>query len=161
MHQPAAERGNRAPKESAVPRRANGEFSRAYYACERCRQRKVKCLISGEPPCSKCARERRQCVFPRERSLGQRLPPGPGINTGPQETIETCNDSEAAGLFNDDDRNAAAWPSLIERAMPETMLKIGNTLFSQEKPYTHQQFDSESQFETSAADSEPCTTYGY
>lgn len=36
---------------------------RGYVACVSCKARKVKCVIDREPPCSKCAREHRECVF--------------------------------------------------------------------------------------------------
>jgi len=35
-----------------------------------CRKRKAKCDlgISGQPPCARCRREHRECIFPAERS---------------------------------------------------------------------------------------------
>ena len=46
------------------------EYQRAYKACIACRKRKAKCDLSssGQPPCARCRREHRECVFPAERS---------------------------------------------------------------------------------------------
>jgi len=42
---------------------------RAYKACVACRQRKAKCDLgeSGQPPCYKCHREQRDCIFEADR----------------------------------------------------------------------------------------------
>lgn len=50
------------------------QFQRAYKACEPCRVRKSKCELddSGEPPCTRCRRELRTCVFSSERSWAKR-----------------------------------------------------------------------------------------
>ena len=46
------------------------EYQRAYKACIACRKRKAKCDLSssGQPPCARCRREHRECIFPAERS---------------------------------------------------------------------------------------------
>jgi hypothetical protein len=46
------------------------EYQRAYKACIGCRKRKAKCDLSssGQPPCARCRREHRECIFPAERS---------------------------------------------------------------------------------------------
>ena len=46
------------------------EYQRAYKACMACRKRKAKCDLgsSGQPPCARCRREHRECIFPAERS---------------------------------------------------------------------------------------------
>lgn len=48
------------------------KHTRAYKACLTCRQRKAKCDLgeSGQPPCYKCRRELRECVFEAERQYG-------------------------------------------------------------------------------------------
>ncbi|KAI6753934.1 hypothetical protein HG530_013110 [Fusarium avenaceum] len=38
-------------------------FRRGYVACGLCRAHKVRCVLGSEPPCAKCRREHRQCVF--------------------------------------------------------------------------------------------------
>lgn len=38
-------------------------FRRGYVACALCRAHKVRCVLGSEPPCAKCRREHRQCVF--------------------------------------------------------------------------------------------------
>jgi hypothetical protein len=59
------------------------DFKRAYKACINCRQRKAKCILDtgpdgGElkPPCQRCKREMRECVFRSERSWVKRRKPG-------------------------------------------------------------------------------------
>jgi len=46
------------------------EYQRAYKACISCRKRKAKCDLGGRdgPPCVRCRRELRECVFSAERS---------------------------------------------------------------------------------------------
>lgn len=53
---------------------------RTYVACVNCRARKVKCIIGALPPCAKCQREHRECVFDdqkrsHKRSHKRRKPP--------------------------------------------------------------------------------------
>ena len=59
------------------------DFKRAYKACINCRSRKAKCILGtgpdgGElkPPCQRCKREMRECVFRSERSWVKRRKPG-------------------------------------------------------------------------------------
>lgn len=54
---------------------ADRAYQRTYKACISCRQRKSKCdLGSGPdgmplgPPCSRCRREQRECVFSEKRA---------------------------------------------------------------------------------------------
>ncbi|KAF7506937.1 hypothetical protein GJ744_011068 [Endocarpon pusillum] len=46
------------------------EFQRAYKACIACRRRKARCDlgINSSPPCARCRREHRECVFSSERN---------------------------------------------------------------------------------------------
>lgn len=51
---------------------ADTKHRRNYQACEQCRQRKVKCDLGDvdnphDPPCKKCAREKKQCTFKAQR----------------------------------------------------------------------------------------------
>ncbi|KAJ5825596.1 hypothetical protein N7474_002734 [Penicillium riverlandense] len=57
------------------PARPDRPYQRTYKACIPCRQRKAKCdLGTGPdglpigPPCARCRRELRQCVFPEKRA---------------------------------------------------------------------------------------------
>ncbi|OJJ45494.1 hypothetical protein ASPZODRAFT_69943 [Penicilliopsis zonata CBS 506.65] len=58
------------------PRRTGSrEYQRAYKACLSCRQRKAKCELSTGPdglalgpPCARCRREQRRCVFSERRA---------------------------------------------------------------------------------------------
>lgn len=69
---------------SASRKRTHPEdFKRAYKACINCRQRKAKCILGTgpdgvelKPPCQRCRREMRECVFRSERSWVKRRKPG-------------------------------------------------------------------------------------
>ncbi|KAF2443636.1 C6 transcription factor-like protein [Karstenula rhodostoma CBS 690.94] len=72
-----------APQDTASKKRTHpDDFKRAYKACINCRQRKAKCILDttpeGElkPPCQRCKREMRECVFRSERSWVKRRKPG-------------------------------------------------------------------------------------
>lgn len=45
-------------------------YKKAYKACITCRERKARCELGPDlqPPCHKCRRELRECVFSKERS---------------------------------------------------------------------------------------------
>ncbi|KAE8153292.1 hypothetical protein BDV25DRAFT_169174 [Aspergillus avenaceus] len=49
----------------------NKVFRRSYVACMSCRARKVRCILGSEPPCAKCEREHRECVFQTPRKPGR------------------------------------------------------------------------------------------
>ncbi|KAF1997171.1 C6 transcription factor-like protein [Amniculicola lignicola CBS 123094] len=69
---------------SASRKRTHPEdFKRAYKACINCRQRKAKCILTSstdggelKPPCQRCRREMRECIFRSERSWVKRRKPG-------------------------------------------------------------------------------------
>lgn len=72
-----------APHDSTSKKRTHpDDFKRAYKACINCRQRKAKCILDttpeGElkPPCQRCKREMRECIFRSERSWVKRRKPG-------------------------------------------------------------------------------------
>lgn len=50
------------------------DHRRAYKACIACRERKAKCDLAGRdgPPCVRCRRGLRECVFPSERPWPKR-----------------------------------------------------------------------------------------
>lgn len=61
--------------DGARPSRPDRPYQRTYKACIPCRQRKAKCdLGTGPdglpigPPCARCRREMRECVFPEKRA---------------------------------------------------------------------------------------------
>ncbi|KAF2811894.1 C6 transcription factor-like protein [Mytilinidion resinicola] len=58
-------------------KRAAEDFQRAYKACINCRARKARCVLTTDgnnlvPPCQRCRREMRECVFRAERSWTKR-----------------------------------------------------------------------------------------
>jgi hypothetical protein len=68
------------------------DFKRAYKACINCRQRKAKCILETrddagqlKPPCKRCDREMRECVFRSERSWVKRRKPGEAREEEEQE----------------------------------------------------------------------------
>ncbi|EAT91206.1 hypothetical protein SNOG_01557 [Parastagonospora nodorum SN15] len=72
------------------------DFKRAYKACINCRQRKAKCILGpgpdgGElkPPCQRCKREMRECVFRSERSWVKRRKPGEARDNDLDEPVAT------------------------------------------------------------------------
>ncbi|KAL3467012.1 hypothetical protein BJX64DRAFT_205298 [Aspergillus heterothallicus] len=69
-----SENSSRKPHTSS-PKTNNGPYKRGYIACVRCRSRKVRCVLDSEPPCAKCRREHRQCVFRTERMSHRRRQP--------------------------------------------------------------------------------------
>ncbi|KAF7719651.1 Fungal Zn(2)-Cys(6) binuclear cluster domain-containing protein [Penicillium ucsense] len=61
--------------DGARPSRPDRPYQRTYKACIPCRQRKAKCdLGTGPdglpigPPCARCRREMRECIFPEKRA---------------------------------------------------------------------------------------------
>lgn len=84
---PGAPLDNQNPKKRTHP----DDFKRAYKACINCRQRKAKCILDAapggelKPPCQRCKREMRECIFRSERSWVKRRKPG--------ETREEENDA--------------------------------------------------------------------
>jgi len=60
------------------PQSATGSqnTTRTYVACISCRARKVKCMLTDLPPCAKCKREHRECIFDTQRKKAKhRNPP--------------------------------------------------------------------------------------
>jgi hypothetical protein len=85
------------------------QFRRGYVACVHCRSHKVRCVLGTEPPCAKCRREHRECVFERTKR-------GPRTREAPQwaelarpveqPTPGVANDSDAASESRRDDASA-------------------------------------------------------
>ena len=81
------------------------DFKRAYKACINCRQRKAKCILGtgpdgGElkPPCQRCKREMRECVFRSERSWVKRRKPGEARETEEDEPVRPQSSNAAPAL---------------------------------------------------------------
>jgi len=64
-----ASRGGKATS-SGPSKQPTSDSQRAYKACIPCRTRKAKCDLAGNdrPPCVRCRREMRECVFSSERA---------------------------------------------------------------------------------------------
>ncbi|KAI1623932.1 C6 transcription factor [Exophiala viscosa] len=125
-------------------------FTRSYIACERCRRRKVKCIVQEKPPCAKCKRELRTCVFRQCRTSGrQREPPSwaasadhqldenmspPPQTSPPAVDLESLENLTSADLPMDNNlAHARTQQSLVERAVPFAMLNSGESpIFSSE-----------------------------
>ncbi|KAH7073944.1 hypothetical protein BKA63DRAFT_44711 [Paraphoma chrysanthemicola] len=91
------------------------DFKRAYKACINCRQRKAKCILGtgpegGElkPPCQRCKREMRECVFRSERSWVKRRKPG------------EARDEQEESSAPQPNSNATAQPPLLHRSSLST-----------------------------------------
>ncbi|KAL4886817.1 hypothetical protein BJY04DRAFT_227159 [Aspergillus karnatakaensis] len=52
--------------------RPSASYKRGYVACLSCRARKVRCVLGSKPPCAKCQREHRECLFQRTEKKGKR-----------------------------------------------------------------------------------------
>lgn len=50
---------------------ATPSYKRGYVACDGCRARKVRCVLGNKPPCAKCVREHRECVFQTQKKSGR------------------------------------------------------------------------------------------
>ncbi|GME39304.1 hypothetical protein GTA08_BOTSDO00187 [Neofusicoccum parvum] len=71
---PASSTGKR-PRDAPGPGAGPREFQRAYKACVPCRKRKARCEVAVPadggvpgPPCTRCKRALRECVFTEERA---------------------------------------------------------------------------------------------
>jgi hypothetical protein len=76
------------------------DFKRAYKACINCRQRKAKCILEPDelkPPCQRCKREMRECVFRSERSWVKRRKPGEARDAEAAEHDEQEDEQSALG----------------------------------------------------------------
>lgn len=94
---PAASNNEAADGSASRKRGAPGEdYQRAYKACINCRNRKAKCILSSDenghlvPPCKRCQREMRECVFRAERSW-KRAKSSPEPNAPVPAPVYTSN----------------------------------------------------------------------
>lgn len=76
-------------------------FKRGYVACIGCRSRKVKCALGSKPPCAKCRREHRECLFqPSRRSVKRREAPKwtsqqSQVHSNPARPEQSVNESRS------------------------------------------------------------------
>jgi len=115
-------------------------FRRTYVACISCRTRKVKCIISDRPPCAKCSREHRECVFDQQKTKKkQRAPPIWSTDaTSEQTQIEGVSrqvrSSDTRGATGHDDT------PVTRNLGPDTTAQntIQDTRITQDVPDEHQ-----------------------
>lgn len=69
---------------------------RGYIACDSCRSRKVRCIIDGEPPCTKCQREHRVCKFDRRPKTAKHREPPRWVSRAPEDNTDTLVPSPEA-----------------------------------------------------------------
>ncbi|KAG4430793.1 hypothetical protein IFR05_013726 [Cadophora sp. M221] len=105
-------------------------YTRTYVACVNCRSRKVKCIIGTRPPCAKCQREHRECVFDdQRRSQKRRKPPvwaqvsatldrqseSPSKEDTPQLPVSSTNQASSLPLSSPDAIRARQKEASIRR----------------------------------------------
>ncbi|KIW77545.1 hypothetical protein Z517_09991 [Fonsecaea pedrosoi CBS 271.37] len=131
--------------QSQKPTTKNGRpkgvpYKRSYVACLRCRSRKVKCDLDGEPPCAKCRREHRECVFKSEYKTGRQRQPPRWVEKSHEPELVANSTPASVGLTEERDpaqpsttrdkgcssnvghQSASPRPSLMERAMSKIMI---------------------------------------
>ncbi|PYH45101.1 putative C6 transcription factor [Aspergillus saccharolyticus JOP 1030-1] len=92
-------------------------YQRTYKACLSCRQRKAKCNLGTDqdgfpigPPCAKCRREQRECVFSEKRAWERSSKRGP---------------SEDTPVPSPNTRRRLSDHTQQEREVPEDVLQVG------------------------------------
>ncbi|TPX16772.1 uncharacterized protein E0L32_012391 [Thyridium curvatum] len=85
------------------------QYRRGYAACTVCRSHKVKCVLGTGPPCAKCRREHRECVFdrtkrgPRTRNVSQWAEATqPPIDTGGRVATDAAEAQTEPQTWNND-----------------------------------------------------------
>ncbi|KAL1966948.1 hypothetical protein VTN77DRAFT_3692 [Rasamsonia byssochlamydoides] len=118
----------------------NREFQRAYKACLSCRQKKARCDLGGGangipagPPCARCRREQRQCVFSEKRSWARTKKAdsdrresitSPDRTRSDRSTQLDISSSETSGIGNRTFGQDAA-PSSIHNTSPPSQRSHG------------------------------------
>jgi Fungal Zn(2)-Cys(6) binuclear cluster domain len=127
------------PDNQTAPRWS--EFKRTYQACLPCRKRKVRCdlgdIDAPNPPCVRCRRERKDCVFSTKNAGAdgnsvdsepggdaankrRRIESGPGTAEPPPQTFRSPqNGLPIAALVNSDE---FTHPATIHHASPSRPL---------------------------------------
>ncbi|KAK0101082.1 hypothetical protein ONS95_012934 [Cadophora gregata] len=112
-------------------------YMRTYVACANCRARKVKCIIGARPPCAKCQREHRECVFDdqkrsQKRSQKRRKPPvwsdveatsgqspdGLPEDAGPQSRGDAASTNQEYNLPSKDPKTVGIAPVAAQYDVP-------------------------------------------
>ncbi|EED23102.1 C6 transcription factor, putative [Talaromyces stipitatus ATCC 10500] len=122
-------------------RRASGgrDFQRAYKACLSCRQKKAKCDIGPAPPCARCRREQRRCVFSEKRSWARKprsganifidsLSPNQAMHTSPQhrESAVSSNTSFHPTPRESHGFQASSEPNQLTNSLMRHVVSSGN-----------------------------------
>ncbi|KAK5054737.1 hypothetical protein LTR84_001629 [Exophiala bonariae] len=91
------------PDPSQLYKRGDRQFHRIYIACENCRKHKARCELGGSgqgifafsgPPCARCRREERECLFSEGRSSRKRRKVGTPAN----QSTDTASPISSADL---------------------------------------------------------------
>ncbi|ODV97496.1 hypothetical protein PACTADRAFT_37052 [Pachysolen tannophilus NRRL Y-2460] len=87
------------------------KFKRNYKACLNCRTRKVKCDLGSvdfpnDPPCARCRRERRECIFVESRRGGSA-----NFSAGKKRKIEEESELPSKNNILNDGTVTQLWPS--------------------------------------------------
>ncbi|CCH45798.1 Transcriptional activator ARO80 [Wickerhamomyces ciferrii] len=90
------------------------KFRRNYKACLNCRTRKVRCDLGPvesphDPPCARCRRERKECVFAESRRGGQ---PKTGVKRRQTESVSATPDPVSAAQTRNNSVGETVKPSL-------------------------------------------------
>jgi hypothetical protein len=84
-----------AAQAAAAAAAAAAAHTRAYQACEGCRSRKVKCILGPNvdkpqgPPCNRCLREQKECVFSETRRKKRGIDDGDVRDDGQEDWEQT------------------------------------------------------------------------
>ncbi|KAF3491261.1 uncharacterized protein GIQ15_00778 [Arthroderma uncinatum] len=81
------------------------EFLRTYKACMSCRQRKAKCELGGNndrgippgPPCLRCRREQRNCLFSEDRAWARKKKKESGNTSVPEPSTPFATSGQIPG----------------------------------------------------------------
>ncbi|CAI6098752.1 unnamed protein product [Clonostachys chloroleuca] len=99
-------------------------FKRGYVACVSCRARKSRCIVKEKPPCSKCAREHRECRFDhRPRAPKHREPPKWTQSEQPSDTAS--KQAEPAAPYASPQNPDIALDSY--KALPQDVRPLGHS----------------------------------
>lgn len=127
------------------------EYQRAYKACLSCRQKKARCDLGGGsggippgPPCARCRREQRQCLFSEKRAWertkrGQGQSRSDASSSSQRDNLSSplqvqdaahlpsqSSHTSPSGSHHDRDRGPPSTASGLTSSMMRTVVSSGN-----------------------------------